>query len=334
MTETEQEFILKNSEIWRELESETQYFSKRMNRLRNKLSPSRLTRERVDHYIELYNMAANHLAYCRTFWGETDTAQYLNRLVGSAHSVIYTKTVFSVNSIFAFLGKGFPKLFRKEFWFFLVAALAFIIPGVIAFLYVRTDIRNALAFMTEDQLAGIRPEGQYDTFNGGISTIEGFYIGSNNIVVCLQAFAGGLTLGLYTLYMLINNGIILGALAGVSSVRGCSAFFWSLILPHGVTELFAIMLSGAAGLMLGYALLRPGNISRKNALILAGKKALRFMVIAVLFLIPSAIIESFFTPRDLPYAVKFIFSGAVFLALAAYLCIGIRKKNTIGGALN
>ena len=320
---TEQEFIEQHSSVWRELESETTYFNRHMSRFRNRIDSGSLTRERVDHYVELYNQVANHLAYSRTFYGDTRTSEYLNRLAGNAHAVIYTKTVLRPGAALKFLTKGFPRLFRQEIRFFLAALLAFLIAGMIAYLYVSIDGRNALAFIDETTLMNLREEGAYDDFTASMASIEGSYIGSNNIFVCLQAFAGGLTLGIYTLYMLIQNGIILGALGAVYASKGSAAFFWSLILPHGVTELFSIFLSGAAGFMLGMAIIHPGKLTRKTALVEAGKKSLKFMVMCVLFLIPSAVIESFFTPLDIPYWSKFLFSGGMFLLLCAYLCVGI-----------
>ena len=312
MTETEQDFIRRNISTWQELESENKYFTGRRSRLRNAHSKTAPTKERVDRYIELYNVTANHLAYVRTFWGETETAEYLNAIVGDAHSAIYSKTVFNFGKVFRFLGTGFPKLFRSEFRFFLFAFLAFTLPALTAFLYVIVNPDNALAFMSAEQLAGIRQEGDYDTFSALKSTLSGMYIGGNNIVVCIEAFAGGLTLGLFTLYAMVTNGLLIGALAGYTAANGSGAFFWSLILPHGVTELFAIWLSGM--------------ISRKTAIIVQGKKAIKIMLICVLFLIPSAVIESFFTPLAIPYYYKFLFAGGMAALVTAYTLVGVRKK--------
>ena len=326
MTETEQEFIRRNISTWQELESENKYFTGRRSRLRNAHSKTAPTKERVDRYIELYNVTANHLAYVRTFWGETETAEYLNAIVGDAHSAIYSKTVFNFGKVFRFLGTGFPKLFRSEFRFFLFAFLAFTLPALTAFLYVIVNPDNALAFMSAEQLAGIRQEGNYDTFSALKSTLAGMYIGGNNIVVCIEAFAGGLTLGLFTLYAMVTNGLLIGALAGYTAANGSGAFFWSLILPHGVTELFAIWLSGMAGFLIAYAIINPGRISRKTAIIVQGKKAIKIMLICVLFLIPSAVIESFFTPLAIPYYYKFLFAGGMAALVTAYMLVGVRKK--------
>lgn len=323
--ENEQDFIRLHRSDWLELEQENKYFAGRRSRFRNGLSRKAPTKERIDRYMELYRTAANHLAYVRTFWGETETAGYLNTIVGDAHSVIYSKTVFRFGDVFSFIGTGFPRLFRANVKYFFCAMLAFVLPALIAYVYVRVNPENALAFLSEDQLSSIRQEGNYDLFNALKATLEGLYIGGNNIIVCLESFAGGITLGLFTIYALVSNGILLGALGGYCGANGSGAFFWSLILPHGVTELFAIWLSGMAGFMIGYALINPRGLTRRTALAVQGKKAVKIVLIGVLFLIPSALIESFFTPLEIPYAVKYLFAAGMAVLVIVYLLIGIRK---------
>ena len=80
---------------------------------------------------------------------------------------------------------------------------------------------------------------------------------THNMLVAVLAFVGGITLGLYTLYAMWQNGIIVGALAGLFTVDHRTAVFWSLIVPHGVTELTAIFIAGGGGLLFAHRLLTP-----------------------------------------------------------------------------
>lgn len=327
MTLAEIEFVRENGALWQELEAETKYFRKHMGRIRNRVSRNGPDKERADHYMDIYRRTANHLAYARSFFGEsTETAEYLNRIAANAHGVIYAGRSHGIRRFFTFVAKGFPKLFRSEIVLFVITALVLILPGLLAYFYVKADTRNALLFIDAATLENLRPEGNYDDVVALLNNINGFYIGENNIIVTLSAFAGGLTLGLFTIYMLINNGLLIGVLAAYTEAQGSAVFFWSLILPHGITEFFAIFLSGMAGLMLGRAIIKPGRISRRTALVKAGRNAIKLMVMCILFLIFSAIVESWFTPLALPYWVKYIFSGAVLVLLALYLCVGLRKK--------
>jgi len=327
VTKAELDFVREHGALWQELEAETKYFRGHMGRIRNRVSKNGPDKERVDHYMEIYRCTANHLAYARSFFGEsTETAEYLNRIAGNAHAVIYAGRSRGIKRFFKFIATGFPKLFRSEIVLFIISALALILPGLVAYLYVKADVRNALLFVDAKTLENLRPEGVYDDVVPVMNNINGFYIGENNIIVCLSAFAGGLTLGLFTLYMLINNGMLIGVLAAYFEMQGSAVFFWSLILPHGITEFFAIFLSGMAGFVLGRAIIRPGRISRKTALIKAGKTALKLIMMCILFLIFSAVVESWFTPLALPYWVKYAFSGTVLVLLVLYLCVGIRKR--------
>ena len=99
-------------------------------------------------------------------------------------------------------------------------------------------------------------------------TMFGFYI-RNNIGVAFQCFAGGLFTGLGTLFFLAYNGVFSGAVAGYLAQRGLSPTFFSFIATHSAFELTAIVLSGAAGLRIGHALIAPGRMRRREALVRA-----------------------------------------------------------------
>ncbi len=318
---TEQEFIRQNGAVWRELEGEVQRFGKKRSR-------SRLSKESIDHFVLLYNKTANHLAYCRTNFGETDTAQYLNKLVGSAHVLIYQGVKPRIASLFHFLAFGFPALFRKNIFPFLAAALFFLSSLLLSYFLTAQNVENAFAFVPPSQLASIREEGNYDAMTPGLGAILSSYIGTNNIRVSFLAFALGITLGVGTAYVLITNGLLIGVLGGYSMVKGQSLFFWSLILPHGVPELFAIILCGAAGLMIGYSIIHPGTLSRKDSLITKTVEAVKLVGGCIPILIIAALIEGFYTPLDLPYRDKYLFSLFVLILLILYLTLPGRKKRT------
>jgi uncharacterized membrane protein SpoIIM required for sporulation len=143
---------------------------------------------------------------------------------------------------------------------------------------------------------------------------------TNNIRVALSAFALGISACIGTVYALVYNGIIMGGLAGyLTGTGGNMLVFWSLILPHGILELTAIFLSGACGLMIGRAVVIPGEFSRRHALIKAAKEAAFLIPGIVLLLVVAGLIEGFFTPLALPPAVKLTFAGLTFTGLVVYI---------------
>src|SRR5699024_2311035 len=112
------------------------------------------------------------------------------------------------------------------------------------------------------------------------------------------AFAGGITFGLLTVYVLIYNGLLIGALAAVFWNDGKSYVFWAFILPHGVIELIAIFVAGGAGLLMGYILFVPGPYSRVSHLKTEAKRSVLLMLGTVPIFIIAGIIEGFITPAS------------------------------------
>lgn len=316
------QFIKENAHHWKELASKTKKF---------KNGFFKPTKAQVDEYIILYNTVSNHLSYSRTYYGEDQTTQYLNKLLGAAHAVIYAEKKTPFSAFFNFFAEGFPVLFRKHLKTFAVSTLAFVLAGLVAFIFTAVDIENALAFIDGNTISNLRAEGQYDQFVFEMNMLQNVMIGTNNIKVCILAFVLGFTLGIGTLYVLIVNGINVGVLAAIYFKEGQSLFFWSLIVPHGVPELFAIFLSGAAGLIIGYALINPKGLSRKDSFIVAARDAGKLLLGCIPILIIAALIEGFFTPLDIPYAVKYAVAAAELVLLVLYLCLPgrIKKKKTL-----
>jgi uncharacterized membrane protein SpoIIM required for sporulation len=122
----------------------------------------------------------------------------------------------------------------------------------------------------------------------------GFYI-MNNIGISFQTFASGLLFGLGSLFFLLFNGLMIGAVAGHLTRIGYSETFWSFVIGHGAFELTAIALSGAAGLKLGWALLAPGRRLRSEALRRAGAQSVPLVAGVILFLLIAAFIEAFWS---------------------------------------
>ena len=145
---------------------------------------------------------------------------------------------------------------------------------------------------------------------------------SNNIQVSITAFAFGLTFGVMTIYMLLQNGMMLGGLAA-SLGRSDPLTFWSLILPHGIIELTAICISGGAGLIIAGAMIRPGNRSRWDSIRLAARRAIPLMGGVALMLVVAGAIEGFLTPSKLDPILKLSFAALTAALLAVYF-LGLR----------
>jgi len=154
----------------------------------------------------------------------------------------------------------------------------------------------------------------------------GFYIW-NNVRIGFQTFAGGLAAGVGSLWFLASNGVIIGAVAGYLTQVGFGRMFWSFVAGHSAAELLAIVLSGAAGLRLGLAIIAPGNASRRAALVAAAKPAVRLMYGAALMFFFAAFVEAFWSPYTvLPFEAKLAVGGAMWAAFLLYFLLAGRGR--------
>jgi uncharacterized membrane protein SpoIIM required for sporulation len=149
---------------------------------------------------------------------------------------------------------------------------------------------------------------------------------TNNITVCFFTFAGGITAGLFTLYSLFNNGLMLGAIAVVCRQHHMALSLWSFVAAHGALEIPSIMISGAAGLRLAAGILFPGMLRRRAALAKAGLDAVQLVAGTIPLLIIAGTLEAFLSPTHAPIALKFAVGAILFTGLTLWLTEGGRKE--------
>ena len=159
---------------------------------------------------------------------------------------------------------------------------------------------------------------------------------TNNIKVAGLAFAGGILLCIPTALLLITNGASLGQAAGVFAAAGQSAKFYGLILPHGLLELTSVIIAGAAGLRLGWAVIDPGDRPRAIAIAEEGRRSVVLVLGVILTLLIAGIIEGFVTGSALPTAVRVGIGVAVEVAFLVYAVLLGRSAAGAGfsGALS
>jgi uncharacterized membrane protein SpoIIM required for sporulation len=148
---------------------------------------------------------------------------------------------------------------------------------------------------------------------------------TNNIQVAILAFAGGTLLGVFTLYLLAQNGLMLGIVAGASQALGFAPNLWGFVAAHGVIELSVIFIAGGAGLQLGWSVIRPGLLTRRAALVLAARRAAQLLLGCIPLLMIAGTIEGFVSPSDLPLAAKLAVSFTSGVLMYGYLLLAGRE---------
>ena len=267
----------------------------------------------------LYRSASSDLAVARRDFALDAATERLNDLVATAHALVYSEAPTSGRRLRRFFLHELPSSVRANSRFTAVSLAAFAIPLLATFtigLLLPEIAATALPPETRQHLAERR---LWTDIPEGYRPLVGPLIIVNNVRVAVAAFAGGLTAGALTLYLLVANGAFLGTVLAVVQGYGLSGGLLTFTAAHGPLEISCIVLSGGAGLRLAWALLRPGDRSRRDALRLAGAQAIRVMLLIIPALGVAGILEAFLSPSDAPIALKVTVGVVVGLALWSYI---------------
>jgi len=281
---------------------------------------------------DLYRQATSDLAVAHRDYPRHQVVTYLNQLVGRAHSVVYRGEPLELRRIGRFYAQTFPRLYRQTGRYTLIAALLFLVPGLIAFAvtWSTPDAAYTLLPASQQQIIPLVERGEmWTNIPPQARSLASSLIMTNNIRVAFLAFAGGVLAGLVTLYVMVFNGLLVGTVAGLCQAHRLSLALWSFVLPHGVIELSVVFLAGGSGLMLGHALISPGLLRRRDALVLAARRAVRLISGCVPLLGIAGLLEGFVSPSALPVWSKLAIGALTGLLLYGYL-LGLGRQPRSG----
>jgi len=149
---------------------------------------------------------------------------------------------------------------------------------------------------------------------------------TNNLTVSFITFAGGITFGIFTLYSLFNNGMLLGVVGAACHHYGMSLALWSFVAAHGSLELPSILIAGAAGLRLGRSMLFPGGYRWKDSVAAGGIEATQLVSGIIPLLVIAGCLEGFFSPSEAPVWLKFAVGGLLFTGLNVWLFRPVKAR--------
>ncbi len=276
----------------------------------------------IDELALAYRAATSDLAIARTRGEDPVILDHLNRLTARAHSVVYVATARTGWSRFTdFVVRGFPREVRRSWAPIGFCALVTVVSALIAYASVSADAANVHALLPGMPLPTF-DKGLHDTnfgFDRAFSPTVASEVITNNVRVAAIAFAGGMTAGLLTGWIILENGLMVGALGAMYAHAGFGPDFWATIAPHGVIELSAIQIAGGAGLVLAGGYLRPGRARRSDALIAAARRAGTLVMGVALMLLVAGTIEGFVTPQRLPISGRALIGAITAVGLILYL---------------
>lgn len=281
----------------------------------------------------LYRRASADLARAQTRYATTNAGRELvlslNDLVLRAHTQVYTAPAPQVLHARDFVLYGFPATFRRQWRAIALAAAFMFLPALLAYASVVVNSDTTSLFVQDYVVKTVqeRAKKKLITGWGGNTNFGGLvespaissFIMINNIRVSLLAVALGMTAGLGTFLVLMQNGLMLGGLAGAATNYKVNLLFWAVILPHGILELTAISIAGGAGLVLARAIYAPGDLPRRDALKIAGGEAARLLAGVAMMLVVAGLIEGFITPQAIPPLLKLAFALMTAVLLVSYL---------------
>ncbi len=293
---------------------------KRLERLCDgaNVSLRHLTPIELREFVRLYRKVSTDLAKVRTESANLALIEYLNDLVGKSYSILYSapRKPF-LKSIVEALETSADTVRRRK-WFIFASATLFFGAGLFVFLLLgaRPDLKEAL-------LPG-GMEGAFDAWKSGHfqerSSTEGsmmtaFYASNNPRVAMIAGAVGAGTFGFLSIFLVAQNGMIIGLLARELYPLGKVGFLLTSISPHGVPELTGIIISGATGMLLGWTIINPGRRTRGEALKAVGMDAVVLLGTSIVMMFIAAPIEGFFSfnPR-IPGWAKITFAVVSFIA--------------------
>lgn len=276
-------FLKKNADKWKEVEA--------FLASKDKVNPDKL----ADLFIEL----TDDLSYSRTFYPGSKTTQYLNSITAKVHQSIYKSKKERKERFIRFWKYEAPLIFYKHrmeiiisFTIFFIAMLIGVVSSAGDSGFVRMIMGDSYVNITLENIDKGDPMAVYKKMNG-VDMFLG--ITFNNIRVSFFAFMMGLLVSFGTAWILMSNGIMLGAFQYFFHIHGLLIQSVLVIWIHGTLEISAIIIAGAAGITLGNSILFPGTYSRSQSFMIGAKEGLKMIVSLIPIFIVAGFLESFVT---------------------------------------
>jgi uncharacterized membrane protein SpoIIM required for sporulation len=305
------EFIRVRQEAW----SRLQTFLETARRL----SLARVPLDQFRDGSALYRQAVADLAYARMCFPDHPVARELEQLVGRAHSILYQAGRARSRNWTEFWKETWPSRVREAARPILLATVIFWASAVLGFaLTARNPVLESF-FVSPTMRAAIESKRLWTESLTRTAPAASSGIAINNIKVSLLAWGLGLTLGIGTVWLLILNGVMLGAISAACLRAGMLVPLLEFVVGHGSLELPAIWLSAGAGLLLAQAMLFPGRYSRRVELRLKGRSSAQVVVGIIPLLLVAGAIEAFVSPSEIPGAAKALLGLCLAVALVSYI---------------
>jgi len=291
---------LKSARFRREREDDWRRLEALLKRLETQ-PVSKLSDEDLIALPVLYRATLSALSVARETTLDKALLDYLEGLCTRAYFVVYGARPRLSRRVSRFFAQDWPGAARALWRETALASLLFTLGAGIAFWLFGRDPDWFYAFIPAQMAQGRDPSATTDAlrkvlYDGGgaqhdILAIFATFLFTHNAQIAIFAFALGFAFGAPTALLMISNGCALGAIFALYAVHGLGFQLGGWLAIHGVTEIFATCLAGAAGFHIGWTLAFPGEKTRPEAMAAAGRRAATLMAGVVLMLAVAGVLE-------------------------------------------
>lgn len=267
-----------------------------------------------------FTQLVDDLSYAKTFYPHSRVTRYLNARASQTYMSIYQNRKEDRNRLTEFWKYAVPRTVRKHHGVLLFCAVFFIVFFVVGFYssshdesFVREMLSDSYVNMTEENIEKGQPFGVYAE-GGQLLMWLGIMI--NNLFVSFTYFARGIVLCFPTMVSLLNEGVRLGAFEQMFFAKGLGLQSVLTVFIHGTLEISAIVIAGAAGIVLGKSWMFPGTKKRLKAFTEGAKDAVVILVSLIPVFVVAAFFEGFITRY---YAMPQWLSAFILLSSASYI---------------
>jgi uncharacterized membrane protein SpoIIM required for sporulation len=294
-------------------------------------SLSKLSREEVRELGRIYRRTASDLAIARAESRDPRLINYLNSLVIRAHGRIYRADAQGGQRIRNFYAREFPRTFRRTWRYTLLAFLVFMLFSVVGFVgsYNDPDFSELMGVSPAFRELVIETKTHWWEDLNSANQVGASSILTHNIQVTIYTFAFGALFGVGTLLYLAFNGANIASVLALTYREGFGNDLVTFMVAHGVIELSCIFMAGGAGLLIGSAMIMPGDLSRGEAIKKNGKEAVRLMMGVATLLIIAGLIEGFISPAPIDPRIKFSIAALTGIGLYSYLLLVGRGEEEV-----
>jgi uncharacterized membrane protein SpoIIM required for sporulation len=313
-------FIEKGKGKWKRLEE-------LIGQARSVRGLRKLTRDELRELMSTYRRASADLATAREESRDQRLINYLNNLVIRAHGMIYRSESKGVRSIIDFYRYEFPLIFRKTYRYTLSIFLVFVAIAICSFVATwRNDDFASFAHLSSGTVQEIKAGHRWWEVLNKLAPVGAAKIITNNIQVGIMTFSLSILPVVGTVLVLTPSALMFGSINALIIKYGMTRSLWAFVAGHAVLEFMAIFIAGGAGLMIGLALLIPGERTRRDALIEQGKTSIKLMAGCFPMFFIAGLIEAFISPLPIHPGYRFAVSAITAVMLIAYLVKSDKRK--------